>query len=140
MHDFQKKILLNQFKDLEIKQINRTSKSKFYFDSLKKIKNLNFPQDEFNEKNIFLEFPIICDLKKTKNELFEYLLNKKIDVKNYYYKNCSEEKIYNYYNSICLNSKSISENIIMLPVHEKITKDYQQKIVDIIKSFYSKYN
>ena len=39
MHDFQKKILLNQFKDLEIKQINRTSKSKFYFDSLKKIKN-----------------------------------------------------------------------------------------------------
>ena len=56
MHDFQKKILLNQFKDLEIKQINRTSKSKFYFDSLKKIKNLNFPQDEFNEKNIFLEF------------------------------------------------------------------------------------
>ena len=140
MHDFQKKILLNQFKDLEIKQINRTSKSKFYFDSLKKIKNLNFPQDEFNEKNIFLEFPIICDLKKTKNELFEYLLDKKIDVKNYYYKNCSEEKIYNSYNSICLNSKSISENIIMLPVHEKITKDYQQKAVDIIKSFYSKYN
>ena len=106
MHDFQKKILLNQFKDLEIKQINRTSKSKFYFDSLKKIKNLNFPQDEFNEKNIFLEFPIICDLKKTKNELFEYLLNKKIDVKNYYYKNCSEEKIYSSDDSICLNSKS----------------------------------
>ena len=138
MHDFQKKILLNQFKDLEIKQINRTSKSKFYFDSLKKIKNLNFPQDEFNEKNIFLEFPIICDLKKTKNELFEYLLDKKIDVKNYYYKNCSEEKIYNSYNSICLNSKSISENIIMLPVHKKITKDYQQKVVDIIKNFYNK--
>ena len=140
MHDFQKKILLNQFKDLEIKQINRTSKSKFYFDNLKKIKNLNFPQNEFNEKNIFLEFPIICDLKKTKNELFEYLLNKKIDVKNYYYKNCSEEKIYNSYSSICLNSKIISENIIMLPVHEKITKDYQQKVVDVIKSFYSKYN
>ena len=94
---------------------------------------------EFNEKNIFLEFPIICDLKKTKNELFEYLLNKKIDVKNYYYKNCSEEKIYNAYNSICLNSKSVSENIIMLPVHEKITKDYQQKVVDIIKNFYKKY-
>ena len=138
MHDFQQKILLNQFKDFEIKQINRTRKSKFYFDSLKKIKNLNFPQNEFNEKNIFLEFPIICDLKKTKNELFEYLLNKKIDVKNYYYKNCSEEKIYNSYSSICLNSKSISENIIMLPVHEKITKDYQQKVVDIIKNFYNK--
>jgi len=138
MHDFQKKILLNQFKDFETKQINRIKKSNFYFDNLKEIKNLNFPQNEFNKKNIFLEFPIICDLKKTKNELFEYLLNKKIDVKNYYYKNCSEEKIYNIYSSICLNSKSISENIIMLPVHEKITKDYQQKVVDIIKNFYNK--
>ena len=138
MHDFQKKILLNQFKDFEIKQINRIEKSNFYFDNLKKIKNLNFPQNEFNEKNIFLEFPIICDLKKTKNELFQYLLSKKIDVKNYYYKNCSEEKIYNTYGPICLNSKSISENIIMLPVHEKITKDYQQKVVDIIISFYNK--
>ncbi len=138
MHDFQKKILLNQLKDFEVKQINRIRKSNFYFDNLKKIESLNFPQDEFNEKNIFLEFPIICDLKKTKNELFQYLLDKKIDVKNYYYKNCSEEKIYGSYSSICLNSKSISENIIMLPVHEKITKDYQQKVVDIIKNFYNK--
>jgi len=72
------------------------------------------------------------------SNLVEYLLDKKIDVKNYYYKNCSEEKIYNSYSSICLNSKSISENIIMLPVHEKITKDYQQKVVDIIKNFYNK--
>tara|TARA_B100001123_G_scaffold450392_1_gene620827 strand:+ start:710 stop:1957 length:1248 start_codon:yes stop_codon:yes gene_type:complete len=137
MHDFQKKILLDQFKDIKTKQTNRTDKSRFYYDSLKKIKNLNFPQNEFDEKNIFLEFPIICDLKKTKNELFKYLLDKKIDVKNYYYKNCSEEKIYNSYSPICLNSKSISENIIMLPVHEKITKDYQQKVVDIIKNFYN---
>ena len=140
MHDFQKKMLLHQFKDLEIKQINRTRKSRFYFDNLKHINTLNFPQSEFNEKNIFLEFPIICNHKKTKNRLFEYLLDKKIDVKNYYYKNCSEEYIYNSYNSICLNSKSISENIIMLPVHEKITNDYQQKVIKIIKGFYNQYN
>ena len=138
MHNFQKKILLDQLKDFKIKQINRIKKSNFYFDNLNKIKKLNFPQSDFNEKNIFLEFPIICDAKKTKNELFEYLLDKKIDVKNYYYKNCSEQQIYSSYSSICLNSKSISENIIMLPVHEKITKDYQQKVVDVIKNFYNK--
>jgi perosamine synthetase len=138
MHSFQKKILLDQLKGFKIKQINRIKKSNFYFDNLNKIQNLNFPQSEFNEKNIFLEFPIICDAKKTKNELFEYLLDKKIDVKNYYYKNCSEQQIYSSYSPICLNSKSISENIIMLPVHEKITKDYQQKVVDVIKNFYNK--
>jgi len=140
MHNFQKKILLKQFKDIETKQINRTAKSKIYFDSLKEIKNLHFPQDQFDEKNIFLEFPIICNLNSTKNKLFEYLLDKKIDIKNYYYKNCSEEKIYNTNHSLCSNSKKISENILMLPVHEKINKDYQLQIIDMIKNFFNQNN
>ena len=138
MHSFQKRLLLSQFKDFKNKQLDRIKKSEIYFNGLKELKKINFPQTEFNEKSIFLEFPIICQSKKMKDELFNYLMDKKIDVKNYYYKNCSEEKIYNIYSSICLNSKSISENIIMLPVHEKITKDYQQKVVDIIKNFYNK--
>ena len=140
MHDWQKKILLNQFKSLEMKQIRRIAKSKIYFDSLKEIKGLNFPQNEFDKKNIFLEFPIICNQNETKKKLFEYLLDKKIDVKNYYYKNCSEEKIYNSNHPICLNSKKISENILMLPVHERINKNYQLHIADLIKDFFNRYD
>ena len=140
MHSFQKKILLNQFKDHKEKQLSRTKKSEIYFNNLKEIKHLSFPQDEFNEKNIFLEFPIICSSKNIKNNLFEHLMNKKIDVKNYYYKNCSEEKIYNQSNNFCLNSKHVSENILMLPVHEKVLENYQYQIISEIKNFFSEKN
>ena len=111
-----------------------------YYNNLKEIRYLNFPQLEFNEKNIFLEFPIICDTKINKENLFKYLMDKKIDVKNYYYKNCSEEKIYNTNDNLCLNSKKISENIIMLPVHVKISNEYQKKIIEEIKIFFNKFN
>ena len=140
MHTFQKKILLNQFKDLKEKQLSRTKKSEIYFNNLKEIKHLSFPQDEFNEKNIFLEFPIICSSKNIKNNLFQYLMSKKIDVKNYYYKNCSEEKIYNQSNNFCLNSKHVSENILMLPVHKKVLENYQYQIISEIKNFFDKKN
>ena len=73
-------------------------------------------------------------------EKWKYLIDKKIDVKNYYYRNCSEEKIYNENSNFCLNSKHISENILMLPVHEKIFKNYQYKIINEIKSFFNKKN
>ena len=137
MHDFQKKILINQFNDLKKKQLSRIEKSKIYFSNLKEIKYLDFPQDEFDEKNIFLEFPIICNSKNIKDNLFEYLVNKKIDVKNYYYKNCSEEKIYNRNENYCINSKHVSENILMLPVHENIFENYQQQIIQEIKNFFT---
>ena len=140
MHPFQKKILISQFRDLKKKQLIRIQKAEIYFNNLKEIKYLNFAQVDFNEKNIFLEFPIILNSKDIKDELFQYLIDKKIDVKNYYYRNCSEEKIYSENSNFCLNSKHISENILMLPVHEKIFKNYQYKIISEIKFFFKKKN
>ena len=139
MHSFQKEILLNQFENLKEKQLMRTQKSEIYFKELKEIKHLNFPQDKFDEQNIFLEFPIVCSTKNIKKDLFKYLMDKKVDVKNYYYKNCSEEKIYNSHSHPCTNSEDISENILMLPVHEKIFQNYQYKIINEIKIFFESY-
>jgi len=138
MHSFQKKILLVQFKDFKIKQLKRNEKSKIYHEGLKDLKQIFFPQTEFSERNIFLEFPIICENKKMKEDLFNYLMKKKIDIKGYYYKNCSDEKIYNSLYE-CVNSRNISHNIIMLPIHEKINSDYQIKVINLIKNFISKY-
>tara|TARA_Y100000590_G_scaffold431981_1_gene547403 strand:+ start:149 stop:1408 length:1260 start_codon:yes stop_codon:yes gene_type:complete len=137
MHSFQKKILLGQLEDYKDKQISRIEKSKFYFNSLKNINYLNFPQTEFNSKNIFLDFPIICNTLSMKEKLFRFLLDKNIDVKNYYYKNCSAEKIYNSNDFHCINTSDISNNILMLPVHRKISDADQSKIVREIKNFFN---
>ena len=136
MHEFQKKILLTQFQDYKVQQISRTNKSQFYYDRLKDLKYLNFPQTDFNINNIFLDFPIICEKKNDKKGLFEYLLKKRLDVKGYYYKNCAEEKIYHYANSKCENSSNIADNILMLPVHQDIKEHHQNQIIKEIKNFF----
>ena len=138
MHPFQKKILLSQFKDFEKKQIERNEKSKIYYEGLKDLNYIYFPQIIFDQRNIFLEFPIICETKKIKEKLFNYLMDRKIDIKGYYYQNCSDDKIYKT-SDICINARVISENIIMLPVHEGINIDYQNHIINEIKYFKSKY-
>ena len=104
---------------------------------MKAIDKLKFPQTEFINSNSFLEFPIICSSFEVKKRLFEYLLDNFIDIKNYYYKNCSEEKIYNKTTNYCLKSKEISENILMLPVHEKIEISDQKIIIKYILSFFN---
>ena len=136
MHPFQKKLLLPQFIDFKKKQLYRISKSEYYFTNLKKIKSFYFPQSEFNEKNIFLDFPIICDSFPMKEKLFNYLIKKKVDIKSYYYKNCAEESIYIPNNNLCLNSSEIAKNILMLPVHEGINQIHQNKIINEVENFF----
>ena len=136
MHSFQKRLLLSQFKDFKNKQLDRIKKSEIYFNGLKELKKINFPQTEFNEKSIFLEFPIICQSKKMKDELFNYLMDKKIDVKNYYYKNCSDEQVYSSHFIECTNSRNISNNILMLPVHQGINLSHQNLIIKEIINFF----
>ena len=118
MHPFQKKILLTQLDDIEEKQLSRINKSRIYYENLKDIDDINFPQDVFDIKNIFLDFPILCKTTNIKENLFNHLMENKIDIKNYYYKNCVEEKIYNSASIPCPNSMLVSRNILMLPVHE----------------------
>ena len=137
MHPFQKKILINQFNTIGDLQNSRIKKSEIYYNALKNIDELFFPQTKFTKENIFLDFPILCTSRNVKNDLFFYLTGNNIDVKNYYYKNCSEEKIYNS-NHLCKNSKDISDNILMLPVHKKINFEHQNLIIEKIKTFFKK--
>lgn len=136
LHDFQKNILIDQFEHLQKKQLQRIEKSKKYYLNLKNLNELLFPQIDFNDKNIFLEFPIVIKNKTQKENLVNYLKKNKLDIKNYYYKNCVNEEIYSDNKSSCLNSQKFSENILMLPVHEKINNKDQFKIINKIISFF----
>ena len=136
MHPFQKKILITQFDDFKEKQLSRIKKSKIYYNNLNEIDDIEFPQNEFTLKNTFLDFPILCKTLSIKNNLFNYLIEKKIDIKNYYYKNCAEEPIYNSSSTSCPNSMYVSQNILMLPVHEKINEQHQHLIINEIRNFF----
>jgi len=130
MHSFQKILLINQFKNFKNQHLSRIEKSNYYFKNLKHIKEITFPQDDFSTKNLFIDFPIIVDEKQKKIDLCNYFLSKNVDIKDYYYSNCGSNQLYKKYifNNI-INSNKFANNIIMLPVSEKITKKYQDYII-----------
>ena len=131
----QKKILISQFEDINLKQDERIKKAKYYYMELKLIKELDFPQIDFNSKNVFIDFPIL--VKNFKGELNLFLMNKNIDIKDYYYTNCGENEIYSKYNfNKVNNSNNIASEILMLPVGKNINKKYQDKIILEIKNFF----
>ena len=47
------KIILEQFDDFELKQSQRIENSKYYYENLKNLRSLAFPQENFDERNIF---------------------------------------------------------------------------------------
>ena len=135
--NFQKKLLLPQFDSLNQRQLERINKSKYYYYKLKNIKEFSFPQIDFNSKNIFIDFPIL--VKKNKNNLISYLMDRNIDIKDYYYSNCGEDILYSkfIFKSV-INSKAIVREIIMLPVGQNINKKYQDTIIQEINNFLKK--
>ena len=132
LSNFQMYLLIDQLEEINKKNTLRINNSLNYYDSLKGNDKLIFPQINFNHENIFLEFPIICKEKKYKDYIFQKSLNNYVDIKNYYYKNCENEKSYEIYKlSSSINSKYISENIIMLPNNINYTSNDFKRIINL---------
>ena len=134
LSNFQLFLLVDQLNSIEKNNDIRIKNSLYCYDKLKNNENLIFPQINFNQENIFIEFPIICKQIEYKKYIFLKSLSQYIDIKNFYYTNCDSEKTFlKYKKSSCLNAKYISENIIMIPVNIGQKKKDLDKIIDIIK-------
>ena len=134
LSNFQLFLLVDQLNSIEKNNDIRIKNSLYCYDKLKNNENLIFPQINFNQENIFIEFLIICKQIEYKKYIFLKSLSQYIDIKNFYYTNCDSEKTFlKYKKSSCLNAKYISENIIMIPVNIDQKKKDLDKIIDIIK-------
>ena len=132
LSNFQMYLLIDQLKEIDEKNKLRISNSLKYYDRLKDNDKLIFPQTDFNHENIFLEFPIICKEKKYKDYILQKSFDNYVDIKNYYYKNCETEKSYETYKvSSSINSKYISENIIMLPNNINYSNHDFERIISL---------
>lgn len=133
MNLLQKLLLISQFKDLEVNINKRIHNAKLIYNRLKNKKYISFPQKEFNRQNIFIDFPIIVDDYSQKKALWLKSLSRFIDIKNYYYSNCGNNKIYEKFEnySLCNNAENLSKNIFMLPVNQRIGIDQIYKITNL---------
>lgn len=115
----------------------RLKNAKIYYDHFKNFKDVIILSNE-NFCNLnHLEFPIICEHK---DELFNFLLNKNIDIRKFYYRNLGSLDCYKNFKKTCVNAEEIESKIITLPCYPKYTKDNIHRNIAAIKEFYSKKN
>ena len=132
MSNFQAYLLKHQFYDLINRNIKRINNSKYLFENLKNNKDLSFPQKDFTNKNIYLDYPILCKNENFKDHIWKKSLEEMIDIKNYYYTNCGNHEIYNkFFLEDNINSEKISKNILMLPVNINQNKKDLDRIIQL---------
>ena len=136
MSKIQKLLLLDQFRDLKKNNLIRINNSNLIYENLHKINNFIFPQINFNKTNIYLDFPIICKTIDLKKKIWEKSLENFIDIKNYYYTNCSSNPVYSLYENYkkCKNSEEIANKIIMLPVNQGINIFHLKRVIFFLKN------
>ena len=131
-----KKLVYLQLQDLESRNLNRKlrkSKNIYYYSEFKKRKINNIKLlsiKDFNFQN-FVDFPILA---KDKANLNKFLLNQGIETRIIYYRNCN--KIFNIQRLQSPIAQKYENEIICLPNHRKISKEYIKYIIDKISDFY----
>ena len=123
MDPLKKELLIEQFPNIFSDQYKRIEKAKIYYEKLKDLDYFYFPQTNFDNSNIFIDFPIICKNYELKIYIWKKSLTSNIDIKNYYYTNCGSERIYEIYKEKkeLTYSDNVAKNIFMLPVNKILT-------------------
>lgn len=115
--------------------INRKNNNIYYYKLFEKLKIKQvklLPVEDFNFQN-YMDFPILV---KKKEKLNKYLLLNNIETKYLFYYNCAQIFKNKKDLKIQKNGKYFSDHIIGLPNHNKISKNYMNKIGHAIKEFY----
>ena len=133
--EIQAKFLRIQLKNIFIDQDLRKKTALVYKTKLRNIKEIRIiDESNFDYRN-HLEFPILCE---NRDDLFFFLLKKNIDVRKFYYRNCSKLKIYKKYFSECPNADKMEKSILSLPCYPGYSIYNVNKIINEISEFYKK--
>ena len=125
-----------QLKDNEQRNktfLSRKEKHNFYYKKLSTIKNKNLQlinRVDFDYQN-FLDFPLLVKNKKKVND---FLLEKNIEVRFKHYYNC--EKIF-YNTRQCINAEKYENELVCLPVHQKIKIKHMEYVFLNLKKYFS---
>ena len=113
----------------------RIENNKYYYKKLNKIKNILALIEKKNLDHLTMEFPIL--LKNKNKKIYSYLLENNFDLREIYYKNCNNLKIYNKFkNKNIQYAKSIEDRILCFPNHPEINHNYINELTKKIKSFF----
>ena len=112
----------------------RFERALFYYQELKDINKIYLPKINLDDRtvNAYLEYPII--LGENKKNLLSFLRKKKIFLRHNWYEN--NNKFFNFSDELFHDCEKLSKNLICLPCHINVNKNYQRKIIEGIKNYF----
>lgn len=129
-------IAIEHLHSQEEERNQRFEKVLYYYNNLKHIKFLQFQtlSEIDRNSNSYLEYPIVIN-GKNKYDLLRFLRKYGIFIREYWYSNLSglinnKERIE--------NLDYLEKNLITLPCHPKVNKEYQDYLIKYLKEFFEK--
>jgi len=116
---------------------SRISNAKYYDTNFQNIKEIKTP---IRNKNLYEVFHIYSVTSQRRDDLSAYLIQNGIDAKIHYPTPVYLQPAANYLGykkGDFPKTEEICNSIISLPVHEFIKRQQQDKVIDLIKNFYS---
>lgn len=116
---------------------SRISNANYFDDNLAKIEQIKIPHREKDIRQVFHIYSILC---VKRDELQAYLVKHGVDAKVHYPVPMHLQpaaKFLNHKFGDFPVTESISAKTLSLPVHEFITREQQNRVIELIKAFYA---
>ena len=97
-----------------------------------KLKNVKLINPSKFSEHSFINFPILVNNKK---KFRDFLFKNNFDSSKYFYRNCNNLKIFKKFKKNCKNLDNFEKQLIFLPIHHKITKEYLEKLTKLINTY-----
>jgi dTDP-4-amino-4,6-dideoxygalactose transaminase len=137
MSEFHAAIGLSNLKSLAKEIEGRKKVHHYYKDGLKNIPNITVPIIGLNVKSNYSYFIIIVHGEKKRDDLFTYLLTKRITTRRYFYPLTTSltEKIYSVEAGNLENSIFSEKSALALPIYSNLKKREIDYVVNCIREF-----
>ena len=132
-------ILLTKLKYFPQTLIQRNNCADYYSLGLESISKIKLPKyDKKNYKHVWAQYSILCENKKIRDDIVEYLKSNKVNVSIFYPVGLHKQECFNYLGveQIEITDK-VSDTIFNLPCYAEITKEEQEYIINVVKDFFN---
>jgi dTDP-4-amino-4,6-dideoxygalactose transaminase len=116
---------------------SRISNSHYFDENLEKINQIKIPRREQDITQVFHIYSIMCEKR---DELQAFLIKNGVDAKAHYPVPMHLQPAAHFLNHKLGDfpiTESISAKTLSLPVHEFITREQQDYVIQLIKAFYA---
>jgi dTDP-4-amino-4,6-dideoxygalactose transaminase len=141
LDNIQAAVLRIKLKELDQYIINRQKAANYYDENLKDLDQLTLPFRNLDSNHVFHQYTLKLDDSKVRDELIQYLSDKKIPAMVYYPVPAHRQKMFSKIPNSYGNMKVtnwLSSRVFSLPMHTELSILQQDYIIENISNFLNK--